>query len=268
MPWVEISGQDIYYGEAGSGQPLVLLHGNSSCSEAWYQQAAHFSDRFHVFAYDSVNHGHSSNSPRDADEPDRADELDGFLTALGIERPVLIGNSMGGNTLLRWAMRHPDGAAALVASSIGVRSGDAAMPPPPNPLPEATLYVPVGNSFTEGFKDAQPRMLERYYRLRSTATRLEALRHPRRPSPTTVAERTAMEDRVGSIHSPLLILTGEFDFALEPARRLRDLVPGAEYHEEPGAPHNAYFEMPDRWHATVHAFLARVLSTAGTPLPA
>jgi pimeloyl-ACP methyl ester carboxylesterase len=111
-------------------------------------------------------------------------------------------------------------------------------------------------------------MLERYYRIRSTATRLEALRHPRRPSPTTVAERSAMEERAGTIRSPLLILTGEFDFALEPARRLRELVPSAEYHEELGAPHNAYFEMPDRWNATVDAFLARVLSKTGAALPA
>ncbi len=260
MSWVEVHGQDLYYTEVGSGQPLVLLHGNSSCSEAWYQQVAHFQDGFRVLAYDSVNHGHSSNSPRDADEPDRADELEGFLTALGIERPVLIGNSMGGNTLLRWAMRHPSDAVALVASSIGIRSGVAATPPVPEPLPQETLYVPVGNAFTPRFADEQPRMLERYYRIRSTATRLEALRHPRRPSAATVAERDAMEAQVGSIRSPLLILTGELDYLLEPARRLRDLVPHAEYHELPGGPHNAYFERPDAWQPIVDAFLARVLA--------
>jgi pimeloyl-ACP methyl ester carboxylesterase len=268
MPWVEVNGQDIYYTESGSGQPLVFLHGNSSCSEAWYQQIAHFGDRFHVYAYDSVNHGHSSNSPRDAEEPDRADELEGFLAAMGIERPILIGNSMGGNTLLRWAARHPDRATALVASSIGIRSGEASTPPPADPLPEATLYVPVGASFTPAFKDEQPLMLERYYRVRSTATRLEALRHPRRPSAKTVAERAAMEERVGSIRSPLLILTAEFDFALEPARRLRALMPQAEYQEIGGAPHNAYFEMPDTWNAIVDTYLSRVLAATGAPLTA
>ena len=40
MAWLEILGNDIYYGEAGSGQPLVFLHGMSSCGEAWCTDGA------------------------------------------------------------------------------------------------------------------------------------------------------------------------------------------------------------------------------------
>jgi pimeloyl-ACP methyl ester carboxylesterase len=69
MPWIELEHADIYYVEEGAGQPLVFLHGMSSCAEAWWQQFGHFRDRFRCIAYDSVNHGHSSNSPRDEDEP-------------------------------------------------------------------------------------------------------------------------------------------------------------------------------------------------------
>src|SRR5207248_5842848 len=94
MPWVDVAGTDVYYHEEGEGQPIVFLHGMSSCGEAWFQQFEEFSHRFRVIAYDSVNHGHSSNSPRDEPEPDRADELEGFLAALGIARPILAGNSM------------------------------------------------------------------------------------------------------------------------------------------------------------------------------
>ena len=42
MPWVEVNGTDIYYQEEGRGRPLVFLHGNSSCGEAWFQQFAAF----------------------------------------------------------------------------------------------------------------------------------------------------------------------------------------------------------------------------------
>ncbi len=128
MPWIDVGDTDIYYLDAGAGQPIVFLHGFSSCSEAWYQQFAVFANGYRVIAYDSVNHGHSSNSPRDEPEPDRADELEGFLEALNINRPVLAGNSMGANTLLRWATRHPGGAAALIVSGMGVMSADAARP--------------------------------------------------------------------------------------------------------------------------------------------
>src|SRR5688572_16465365 len=120
MAWVQVGDTDVCYHEQGDGVPLVLLHGMSSCSEAWVQQFEALADRHRVIAYDSVNHGHSSNSPRDEPEPDRADELEGFLEALGIERPIVAGNSMGAGTLLRWAVRHPDVARALVPSGAGV----------------------------------------------------------------------------------------------------------------------------------------------------
>ena len=89
MPWIELDYADIYYVEEGEGQPLVFLHGMSSCGEAWWQQFAMFRDRFRCIAYDSVNHGHSSNSLRDEDEPGRVDELELTKTEELIGRRIL-----------------------------------------------------------------------------------------------------------------------------------------------------------------------------------
>ncbi len=257
MPWVEVHGDDIYYVEDGdaTAPPLVLLHGNSSCGEAWWQQFEAFRDRFHVIAYDSVNHGHSSNSPRDADEPDRADELEGFLEALAIERPLLAGNSMGGNTLIRWATRHPAQARGLIPSGSGVRVSGQQMPPAREPLDPDTLFLPIGDSLTDGFKQAQPRMHERYLRIRSTATRLEALRHPRRPAARTIEEREALADRVSTIESPMLVVVGSLDRAGPAAERLHELVQGSSLEVIEGAPHNVYYEAAERYNAVVGTFL-------------
>lgn len=156
MPWVNVNRYDIRYVEQGSGQPMVFLHGNSSCSVAWERQFEEFAQDFRCIAYDSVNHGMSANSPRDEDEPDRADELEGFLAALGIERPILVGNSMGGNTALRYGVRHPDAALALVISGAGVRSGEAAVPPMPKPMDPERLYIPFGASFTRSSSSSSP----------------------------------------------------------------------------------------------------------------
>jgi pimeloyl-ACP methyl ester carboxylesterase len=267
MPWIEVGQTDIYYHEEGQGQPLVFLHGNGSCGEGWWQQFAHFRDRFRCIAYDSVNHGHSSNSPRDADEPDRADELEGFLAAMKIQRPVLAGNSMGGNTLLRWATRHPSAALALIPSGMGVAAappaggGPAAAPP----LDPSIIFLPTGNSFTEEFKKTQPRMYERYLRIRSTATRIEAQRNPRRPAARTTAERGGMSEAVKMIASPMAIIFGSLDALVPPANgeNLHRLVPHSEYHVIDGAPHNVYYEASDRYNAIVDAFLAKVAAPAG-----
>ncbi|HKU40479.1 MAG TPA: alpha/beta hydrolase [Polyangiales bacterium] len=259
MPWIDVLGNDIYYVEAGAGQPLVFLHGMSSCSEAWFQQFERFAGRYRCIAYDSINHGHSANSPRDAEEPDRADELDAFLAALGIERPILAGNSMGANTLLRWATRHPSRALALVPSGMGVPIDEAsAAPPQLRPLDPETLFLPIGDSLTEGFKAQQPLMYERYLRIRSTATRIEALRHPRPPSRRSLAERRALAERVGAITSPMLIVVGSLDRVVPMCERLHALVPHSQYLSIEGAPHNVYYEAAASYNAAVDAFLAKV----------
>src|SRR4051812_1831760 len=189
MGWVQVGKTDVHYVEAGSGPPLVFLHGFGSCAEAWYRQLDAFADRFRVIAYDSVNHGHSANSPAGEPEPDRADELEGFLAALGLgldgARPILAGNSMGALTILRWATRHPDDAAALIPSGMGVLPpGNDAMPSATrramfDPVPEKVLFLDPGGGFTPGYAGAERGEYQPSARFRSPASRLEAPRPPR-----------------------------------------------------------------------------------------
>jgi pimeloyl-ACP methyl ester carboxylesterase len=273
MPWVEVGATDIHYQEAGDGVPLVLLHGMSSCSEAWFQQFEVFADRFRVIAYDSVNHGHSSNSPRDEPEPDRADELEGFLAALGIERPIIAGNSMGAGTLLRWAVRHPDEARALVPSGAGVappateqddstRQADTARAARMRrPLDVETIFLPFGDSLTEKLKEDNPRLYDRYFRIRSTATRIEALRHPRTRT-TNFPSRGELTDLVGKISSPMLVVVGSLDGAVPSAQRLHERVPGSRYHVIEGAPHNVYYEAAAEYNKAVGAFLDDIVGAS------
>jgi len=101
MPYLTINDNDIFYTDHGSGQPVVLLHGRSASGACWDWHIERLRDRCRVIAFDSVNHGHSSNSPRDEPEPDRVAELEGVLTQLDLERPVLVGQSQGAMTTLR-----------------------------------------------------------------------------------------------------------------------------------------------------------------------
>jgi pimeloyl-ACP methyl ester carboxylesterase len=261
MPWTQVGSTDIHYVEAGSGPPLVFLHGFGSCAEAWYQQAAAFASDFRVVAFDSVNHGHSSNSPRDEPEPDRADELEGFLTALGIERPILAGNSMGALTVLRWAARHPDRALALVPSGMGVAppGGDGGSEAVRRrlfePVGDDVLFLPAEAGFTVGFPARAPIAYERYVRLRSTATRIEASRHPRSPSMTDPT-REELATRAAAIRSPMQIVVGELDWMAAAAAHLHELAPGSRLAVVPSAPHNVYYEAAEAYNRVVAEFLA------------
>lgn len=265
MPWVDVNGNDIYYHEEGEGQPLVFLHGMTSCGEAWFQQFEAFRHRFRVIAYDSVNHGHSSNSPRDQPEPDRADELEGFLAALGIERPIVAGNSMGGFTLMRWAARHPGQALALIPSGSGVAATDQdrarqeeLLRRMREPLDPETIFLPFGDSLTDKLKAERPVLYDRYYRIRSTATRIEALRHPRTPTANNPG-RGELKALMPKVTSPMLVVVGSLDRVLPSARHLHELVPGSRLEVIEGAPHNVYWEAAEPYNAAVSKFLDEVL---------
>jgi pimeloyl-ACP methyl ester carboxylesterase len=207
-------------------------------------------------AYDSVNHGHSSNSPRDTPEPDRADELEAFLAALNLRRPILAGNSMGALTLLRWAVRHPGDAAALVPSGMGIGpfpDGQLSR----RPLDPETLFLPAGDSLTEGLRERDPLLYERYLRIRSTATRLEALRHPR-PRFLSGPSREELGQAVARIRSPMQVIVGELDKLAPNARALAAAVPGAKLHVVPRSPHNVYYETAGEYNQVVSGFLAEL----------
>lgn len=256
MAWVEVLGNDIYYVEAGEGQPLVFLHGMSSCGEAWWQQFEHFADRYRVIAFDSVNHGHSSNSPRDEPETDRTDELEAMLDALEVTEPILAGNSMGGATILRWAARHPGDAKALVVSGMGIMEGGQRPFRTVNAIDSDTLFLPIGESLTDRLRQERPRMYERYLRIRSTATRLEYMRHPRERNPKTLEETAALAESITAVTSPMLAIVGALDPLVPAAKHLHELVPHSEYVEIANSPHNVYWETAQEWNEAVATFLA------------
>jgi pimeloyl-ACP methyl ester carboxylesterase len=105
-------------------------------------------------------------------------------------------------------------------------------------------------------------MYDRYVRIRSTATRIEALRHPRPRSTGS----PAMGDLAGlmpAVTSPMLVVVGSLDSAVPSAERLHSLVPGSRYHVIDGAPHNVYFEAAAEYNEVVGAFLDEVVASDG-----
>jgi pimeloyl-ACP methyl ester carboxylesterase len=112
----------IYFETAGSGIPLVCLHtaGADGRQYRGLLNAPGVTDRFQVIAFDMPWHGKSSPPEGWQDEEYRltADSYVGtimaFIAALGLERPVVIGCSIGGRVVLHLAHRHPRAFRALI----------------------------------------------------------------------------------------------------------------------------------------------------------
>ena len=96
--------------EAGSGEPLILVHGVGSSAEVFARNVMPLAERFHVYAVDALYHGHSSLEPYDAVNRVRtqANALLDFMNALDIRRAHMEGESMGAGMVFDLAMRHPD----------------------------------------------------------------------------------------------------------------------------------------------------------------
>src|SRR5581483_11761266 len=90
-------GVTLSYDERGDreAQPLVLVHGVSMSRRYFHRQLEPLSERYRVIALDLRGHGDSSDAPAGHTIPHYARDLAQFIDALGLERPVLLGWSMG-----------------------------------------------------------------------------------------------------------------------------------------------------------------------------
>lgn len=107
MEHVEVSGLRIAFERAGTGPPLVLLHGAISDSRVWRPQVEELSDEYTVIAWDAPGCGGSSDPPDSYRLADYADSLAGLVQALGLLRPHVLGHSFGGGLALELYRRHP-----------------------------------------------------------------------------------------------------------------------------------------------------------------
>lgn len=121
--YVETGGFRLHYYEAGTGDPVVMLHGGGPGASAWSNFGRNlpvFAKQYRTLLVDQPGFGYS-------DKPEitgqyftfSADALLRLLDERNIERAHFVGNSLGGGTAVRFALRHPDRAGRLVLMAPG-----------------------------------------------------------------------------------------------------------------------------------------------------
>lgn len=114
------------YYEGGQGPTLVLLHGFAADKTLWLPLAAQLTPHFHVVIPDLPGWGESSRQPAASyGVQAQAQRLQAFLTALGLQRVVLVGHSMGGAIAGVYAADHPQRVAGLaLLDAYGLKSDE------------------------------------------------------------------------------------------------------------------------------------------------
>src|SRR3981081_3226505 len=125
--YAEVNGINLYYETHGTGRPLILLHGGLGSGEMFGPVLPILAERHHVVAVDLQGHGRTADIDRPLDVRLMADDIAALIEHLGLDRPDVVGYSLGGGVALQTAVRHPAALRRLVAVSANTRS-DAIYP--------------------------------------------------------------------------------------------------------------------------------------------
>lgn len=141
--------------DGGTGRPVLLVHGLASNARMWDQVAEHLAAAGHpVAAVDQRGHGRSEKPPTGYDFATVAADLASVVIELGWCRPVVAGQSWGGNVVVELAARHPGAVGGVVCVDGGWIDlsrrfpvwddcAGALAPPALDGIPEAELRAKV-----------------------------------------------------------------------------------------------------------------------------
>src|SRR5437868_12873756 len=119
--YAKVNGLNLYYETHGAGRPLILLHGGLMSSETFGPVLPLLSEHHQVIAPDLQGHGRTADIDRPIDVRLMADDIAALIDHLGLEKPDVVGYSLGGGVALHTAAKYPAKVRRLVAASANIR---------------------------------------------------------------------------------------------------------------------------------------------------
>lgn len=255
---IDAGGHRIAYERKGEGPPVVFLHGYVGDRRTWRSQIDDLSDEFTVVAWDAPGSGGSSDPPEDFGVAGYADCLAGFVDALGLTRPHVVGLSFGGAVILEFCRRHPSVPKTLVlASAYAGWRGSLPADVADARLEQALLLSEL--SPDELVATLMPTM----FASSPPAEDVDAFGASMsafHPAGFRAMARAAHEDVRGALSTiaiPTLLLYGDADerAPLTVANDLHAAIADSTLVVLPGIGHACNIEAPERFNAEVRAFL-------------
>ena len=116
---IELHGRRVIYRVAGSGPPIVLIHGMLNSSSHWRSVALSLAGEYTVIAPDLIGHGDSAAPRGDYSLGAHAASIRDLLAAIGIDRATIVGHSLGGGVAMQFFYQFPQRVERLVLISSG-----------------------------------------------------------------------------------------------------------------------------------------------------
>jgi pimeloyl-ACP methyl ester carboxylesterase len=119
--YADVNGINLYYETHGTGRPLILLHGGLGSGEMFGPLLPALAAGHQVIAPDLQGHGRTADIDRPISIEFMADDIAALIGHLGLEKPDVMGYSLGGGVALQTAIRHPEVVGRLVVVSAQIR---------------------------------------------------------------------------------------------------------------------------------------------------
>jgi pimeloyl-ACP methyl ester carboxylesterase len=271
--WVQVEGAPVNAIDLGEGDPMVFIHGLSGAWVNWLENLPHFARSHRVIAMDLPGFGHSPMPREKISIAGYGRIVDKLLDTLGIERAVIVGNSMGGFIGAEIAIQFSTRVEKLVLiSAAGISIEHQRNEPVLHVLERLDDVLILGT----GWMATRSAMLARRPRARRQMMKLVAHRADDLPA-ALIAEQVMgsgkpgfvpaldaltdypIRDRLGEIECPVLVVWGEQD-RLVPVRdayTFGELIPNARVVVWPDTGHVAMLERPAAFNALVDEFLSQ-----------
>lgn len=252
------NGLRIAYQRAGSGPPLVLLHGFIVDRRMWRRQMEDLSHNFDVIAWDAPGSGESSDPGEEFTMSEFADCLAGLMGEAGVPSAHMLGLSWGGTLAIEFHRKYPASVRSLIladtyAGWTGSLGQEAAAQRLARCLRESELPAEdwVPEWVPGAFSDSAPKeLLDEFTSVMSDF-------HPVGFRAMSRAVMPDFSDALAQIGVPTLLIWGDDDkrSPLSTGEMMRDRIRGARLVVIPGAGHVSNMEQPERFNTEVREFI-------------
>jgi pimeloyl-ACP methyl ester carboxylesterase len=263
----------VIYRVAGSGPPIVLIHGMLNSSSHWQSVALNLASDYTVIAPDLIGHGDSAAPRGDYSLGAHAASIRDLLAAIGIDRATLVGHSLGGGVAMQFFYQFPQRVERLVLISSGGLGHEVSPMLRTATLPgiSALLSLAIHPRLLGGLWETGRRLREREVR---AGVYLQAIARALRPLETAEAreaflqtlravidvhgQRVSASDRLYLLESiPTMIVWGERDHTipLSHGRRAHEAIPHSLFRTLTHAAHFPHLEDPDGLSAVLREFI-------------
>ena len=262
MEHVDVDGMRIAYTRAGIGPALVMLHGAPSDSRVWQWMLPDLARDHTVVAWDAPGFGESSDIDDSWRAPQFADALAAFVTALGLERPHVVGHSFGTMVALSLFQRHAAIPASLVL--IGGYAGWAGSLPPDEVARRRDMFVGMADLGDAFDPKSYPGLFSDLMPSDRDAALATMMRENTRPAAIRAAgyigAETDLRPVLPTVDVPTLVLHGEADARspLANAEALHSAISTSQLVVLPKLGHACVVEDPEACATAIRRFVRTV----------